>query len=808
MTALQALPVNALVDDLLAQLPGARVVIEAPPGAGKSTALPLALLASDALQQQRIIMLQPRRIAAVSIARFLAEQLMQPVGNTVGYHIRGDACFTAETKLLIVTEGMFTQYLQRDPELQGVGLVIFDEFHERALASDLGLAMLQESLSLRDDLSLLVMSATLPAQVIADWLGDASVLSSAGRQFPITTHYRPAKAGAPWLQQVAPVIKEAMGVAQQGILVFLPGQREIQYVARQLGDISGWEVSEMHRQVPLSEQQRILSGQTRQGEKRIVLATNIAETSLTIPNIDVVVDSGRERQAIFYPQHGVTRLVTRKISRASATQRAGRSGRLGPGECFRLWASADDHGMREYQVPELETADLSGLLLECKRWGSEPEQLRFLTPPAPAHLQAAEQLLQSLQATTEQGRLTNTGQQLAEYATAPRLARILTAAQTMDEHSRSTAAWLVAQLEYQPQAQTFPLAVQALPKPVKRRYQHWCKQLKVSTNTTPNAHMADLLLWGFADRLALRRGDSDRYLLAYGGGAVMHREDSRPRPTWQLVLDVTLSEAQTDAIIGPAIGLTESDLDHAAVNISEHEDVRWVGPQQRLQAVISRQIGAIELAVQIKKGALDSEARSEAFARYVQEHGLRMFSWRGKAEQWLARAQLFAQYAAEWPGFDEATLLQELSHWATPYWQSIETIQQLKSWQPLAALQARLSYEQLQQLNEHCPERFSTPSGRSHSIDYSQSPPVLAVKLQELFGEPVSPTVCFGRVTITLDLLSPAGRLLQRTSDLASFWANAYTHVKKEMKGRYPKHPWPDDPQAAQATHKTKRHLQ
>jgi ATP-dependent helicase HrpB len=805
----EQLPISALIPAVLQQLPQSRLVLEAPPGAGKSTALPLALLGAQAWQGQRILLLQPRRIAALSIARYLAAQLGEPVGQQVGYHVRGDQQLSASTRLVVLTEGMFTQYLQRDPELAGVGLVIFDEFHERNLASDLGLAMLLESLQLRPDLSLLVMSATLPASAIAAWLGDATVLTTAGRSYPVSIEYRPPAAHSPWLSQMPAVIHEGLRLAKQGVLVFLPGQAEIEQLSALLGELSGVTLLPLYSQLPLAQQQLVLEP-PRADEKRLILATNIAETSLTIPAIDVVIDSGRERLAQFYPQHGISRLITRRISKASATQRAGRAGRLQAGHCLRLWASAEQAGLRDYQAAELETADLSDFLLECRRWGSEPQALRFYSPPNQAHLAAAHDLLQVLAICHAQGNLTSLGQQLAEFAGDVRLARIALWAKQQNPVVRAGMALLLAQLEQNNiDANRFPLPPQQLSGLLKQRWQYWLRALQAQASEVDlqQLPMVDLL-WGFADRIAQRRGSSSRYLLSYGGGARFHDLHTQAHSEWLLVLSLSLQEHQPDAIIRLAIPLSEADLKHPAIARIEEQQIELVGPQQRLQVVERERIGAIVIRQQPSQKPLSTVLRVQAWINLSRQQGIELWQWSAAAQQWLARVRLMARlHAAQWPDFSATVLLQQLEHWATPYWQTIATAEQLRQWSPLAALQARLSYAQQQQLDSECPSHWQAPSGRTHSIDYSQAQPLVAVKLQEVFGEPVSPTIVQGQVTLTIDLLSPAGRLLQRTSDLASFWRNAYQQVKKEMRGRYPKHPWPDDPLQARASHLTKRHL-
>lgn len=812
MTTPQALPVTALIHDVLRLLPSAPVVLEAPPGAGKSTALPMALLQSSQFTERQIYLLQPRRIAALSIARFLAEQLGEAVGETVGYHIRGDAKYSSHTRLLILTEGMFTQYIQRDPELANVGLVIFDEFHERNLATDLGLAMALESASMRSDLGLLVMSATLPAAEIAAWLGTAHVLTTTGRQHPITVHYRPCKANQSWLSAVPAVIREAMNVAKLGVLVFVPGRREIDDLCDQFAHNPEWDVIPLHRHVPQTIQQQALLATPKR--RRLVIATNIAETSMTIAGIDVVVDSGRERQALFYPQHGVTKLVTRRISLASAVQRAGRAGRLQPGHCFKLWSKADEHGLRQYHAAEIETADLTGFLLECLRWGATPTQLQFFTPPNRGHLEYAEQLLKQLGCYSASGGLSALGQRIAALGTEPRLGAILIHAQQQSARHTATAAWLVAQLEYQVPARQFPLTLKQMPEPMLRRYRHWCRILKVEATCTPQEEfIAEVLLWGFADRIAQRRGNTERYLLSNGAGAMLHETDLRTREPWLLVVEMTRTEHISDGIIQIAWPLCARDLNHPAVPRQQQTLVRWHGPHQRLRTVVADCIGAIVVQERQQHEGITAEDRRQALTQYLQEqlqqHGWQALKLPPQTQQWLARMTLFEEMLADdaWPSFALSTLIEQLAEWAAPYWSHIDSLAQLQSWDPLSALTARLTFQQLQQFEQQCPSRYRVPSGRELMIDYLQQPPIVAAKLQELFGTPVSPTVCAGKVNLTLDLLSPAGRLLQRTADLASFWKTAYPSVKKEMKGRYPKHPWPDNPEQAEPTTKVKRQL-
>ncbi|RUO52414.1 ATP-dependent helicase HrpB [Pseudidiomarina homiensis] len=823
---LNDLPITALLPEVIAQLPGQKLVLQAPPGAGKSTALPLALLRAESWQGQRIVLLQPRRLAAISIAHYLAQQLGEAVGEQVGYHVRGEQRSSSSTRLLIVTEGTFTQYLQQDPELTGIGAVLFDEFHERNLFSDLSLAMLLEALPLRPDLGLLIMSATLPAEQIAQWLGDAKVLVSEGRQHPITMHYRAVPPRSEWLPHTATVVREAVQLAEHGVLVFLPGWREITHLAKTLDLGANIHVQPLHRQLTLAEQQAALQA-LPSGQKKVVLATNIAETSVTIPGIDVVVDSGRERRATFYPRHGLTRLATERISKAAATQRAGRAGRLGPGHCFRIWAEGDTQGLRDFDAPAVETEDLAGLVLEAKRWGSEVKDLKFLSSPNSVHLEVGEHLLKQLGVLDERGHLTKVGQQVAALGNEPRIARIAVAAQDLDEYARSKAALLLAQLEYPAAQQHLPLTAQQLGKQARQRWQWWQRKLggREQVNDISVEEVATLALWGYPDRVALgrsasrsasrnanHRSSSDSYLVAYGGGAQFHGQDTRNGDALILILSMRLSERSADAIIDDFVALDRSQLDHPALDLHWQTELAWQGPQQRLQAVERQRLGAIVLAERPAQQQPSAAARVQLLVELVQrQHDLlENLLTADEVQQFLARVNLARQHLGAgqaWPDFHVEALRQELESWAAPYWQSLQSLAELQRWSPLAALQARLDYAQQQQLARLCPTHWQAPSGLRHRIDYQSELPTVALKLQEVFGEPVSPTICQNQVTLVLELLSPARRPLQRTADLASFWQNAYQQVKKEMKGRYPKHPWPDDPLQAQATQKTKRML-
>lgn len=831
----EALPVAAILPALTKAFQDTRkVVLQAPPGAGKSTQLPLYLLTDPQFAGQRILLLQPRRVAAVNIAHFLAEHLQSPLGEQVGYHIRGEQKFNAKTRLLILTEGMFTRYLQADPELAGVGLVIFDEFHERNLQSDLGLAMLLDTLQLRSDLKVLVMSATLPAAALAQWLTASSttaetptaVLRSEGRQYEVELEYRPIELSAPWSERVqawARATEAAVARATRGVLVFLPGQAEIRAVAERLNLPNNVPVLPLHGQLPLAAQR--LAVAPASDDMRVVLATNVAETSLTLANIDVVVDSGEVRRAEFLPQHGLSQLTSQRVSRAEATQRAGRAGRLGPGLCIRVWPASSWQSRAEYAPADIEVQDLTSLLLEAKLWGSEPTAMAFFSAPNRAHLSQAEVQLQALGALADTGSLTATGKAMAQYGVEPRLARIALQAAEQSLPTRALAAYLLAWLEQPPQQneQDLLLGLSRYP-PAALRWRYWQRRLQVAaTQQAPNwaqidaEQVAALLLWGYPDRLGVKRGDDGNagvlplYKMAYGGGAKAGGHQRAPRTWPRLVLAPVLSarEEQVDAIWRWWLPLTEQALAHPAVAITTQTSAIWQGPQQRLVKVKQQWLGKALWDEQPLAGEVTALELGEALLAVAPTQALPAWLQQPEVAAWLARVRWYQQVLqpADWPNFSAAELAAELREWALPYWQDLRSIKQLQQWSALAALQARLGFNRNQQLQQACPTHWLAPSGRSVSIEYRADAVVAAIKLQEVFGTPVSPRVLAQQVPLTLELLSPAGRLLQRTQDLASFWQNGYAAVKKEMRGRYPKHPWPDDPLRAVATHKTKRHL-
>ena len=826
------LPIDAIKQPLLERCPGARVVIEAPPGAGKSTALPLHLLASPTLHSEQaglIVLLQPRRVAALSIAHFLAEQLNEPVGKSVGYSIRGDSKRSSATRLMVITEGVFTRWLQQDPELNDVTTVIFDEFHERNIQSDLSLALVLDLLPLRPDINLLIMSATLPGEALTKWLTETTeqrfeLLSVHVKRFELDIHYRPPSRLDRWLDECIPVVQEAFEQARKGVLVFLPGMREIKYVEQRLHEIQiGGDVAILHGSLTADTQQRVIRAGAA---KRIILATNIAETSLTIDGIDAVVDTGRQRQSVYQPQYRESLLTTAMIAKSSSEQRAGRAARQQPGRAYRLWSQDTQQRLAAFNPPDVATQELTDLVAQVKAWGSEVEQLNWFTAPNATLVDAACQSLTDLNVMRE-GRLTADGQQIVNFGTDIRLACIaLHARQHSDEALlRALAQWLATyeQPDRHCTAADSILSAQqhaqhlSLSSLWGKRFAYWCQVFAIATSgTTHFDGVEEAVLFGFADRVAVQ--DSDDEALLVSGARIYDVQNTvghRQRESYFIVTQLRLSEQQRHNRLLGYLPITKQRLlNHPAMNAVERTTYSWSKDGERLLKTVERVSGAVVFDAHQTPTELSSEALAEALIQWVQHHGLATFNWSGAAEGLLARLQFLHRVRPELFNVApyDSDLLAHLSDWAVPYWLDIKSVKQLRQWQPQQALLNTLSYEGQLIFDTWCPTHWHAPSGRRVLIDYPVGTdttrlPTVAIKLQEAFGEVASPSVLNGHVAIALDLLSPAGRLLQRTHDLASFWRSGYQDVKKEMRGRYPKHPWPDDPTQAIATVKTKRQL-
>ncbi|KAA6099143.1 MULTISPECIES: ATP-dependent helicase HrpB [unclassified Pantoea] len=807
------LPVSEVLPALLAALAQSpQVLLAAPTGAGKSTWLPLQLLQQAQLPGQ-IIMLEPRRLAARNVAQRLAEQLGEQPGETVGYWLRGENCSSAATRLLVVTEGILTRMLQRDPLLEGVSLVILDEFHERSLQADLALALLLDvQQGLRDDLKILLMSATLDNQQLRTLLPDAPFIASQGRSFPVMRRYASLNPQQRFEEAVAREVAQLLRDEPGSLLLFLPGVAEIERVKRELASRVSDEVdlSPLYGALSLEAQRRAILP-AAPGRRKVVLATNIAETSLTIEGIRLVVDSALERAAQFDVRSGVTRLLTQRISQASMTQRAGRAGRLAPGICLHLLPQEQALRAAAQSEPEILTSDLASLQLDLLQWGcQDAAQLQWLDSPPARSLQAARQQLQRLGALDSEGRLSARGRKMAQLGSDPRLTAMLCAAGD-DVHAIASAALLVAILEDPPRSGSVDLR-DALNQPQPqwlRRARHWQQRLNAREGRVDADRFPALLAAGFADRLAQRRGHSARYQLANGIGAMLDEHDGLSRYEWLIAPSLLQGASSADARMLLALPVEMDALRQQCPQLVEQRtDVDWDEDKGTLRAWKREAIGALILRAQ-PQARPEPEILHPAMLRWIREKGLAVLGWTPEAEQLRVRLQCAAQWLPEeaWPTLDDDTLLASLEHWLLPEMGAVRDLKGLQSVNLVSALLHLLTWSQRQRLDTVLPTHYTVPTGSRLPIRYdAEKPPALAVRMQEMFGEAQNPAVADGRVPLVLELLSPAHRPLQITRDLAAFWRGAYPEVQKEMKGRYPKHPWPDDPASALPTRRTKKY--
>ena len=822
------------MDDIRAALAlRSTLLLEAAPGAGKTTVVPLALLDEPWLQGRRIVLLQPRRLAARSAASRMAELLGERVGETVGYRVRLDSQVGPNTRIEVITEGILLHLLRDDPALESLGLLIFDEFHERSVDADLGLALAlhgRSTFESPDAARILVMSATLGDASLEDYL-NAPRIRCEGRQHPVTiTHGQPGNPSEGIADRMVATLNQACREnPDSSVLAFLPGRGEIQCVAQRFSPPEGTSVHPLYGDLALDAQRRAIAPSPR-GSRKVVLATNVAETSLTIDGVDVVVDSGLERQARFDPGSGMSRLHTQRISRASATQRAGRAGRLRPGFCYRLWSQGQHQQLAPERVPEIDVADLSPLALQLFAWGIySPAELRWLTPPPAGAFAQAVDLLSALGAMDERAgerRLTAHGTAMAGLAVHPRLAHLLLMGKAMGAERRASmiAAALSEGLpRHAESADLRPwldlLCSDGLPSGSVRswvaRTRDIAAQLrrqlpdnKVLTLDRPaDAQLTGyLLVCAYPDRIARRR-HSGGFQLSNGRSARFADASSLDREKWLAIAGVSgTSGGRSDTIriaapLDPQ--LFSAQLDHLA---QAQTHVGWDAGSGLFVAERQQRVGALLLGSE-KLAHVSDAQRVDGLLSLLAETQLDSLPWSAEAKDFCARAALMASLVEDWPAFDRSALCAGAANWLALYLAPVRKLSDLKKIDLRAALRARLTYAQQQQLDSWLPERIGVPSGSQVRIDYSVDPPVLPVKLQEMFGQRETPSLAEGRVPLVVHLLSPAGRPLQVTQDLASFWRNGYDAVKKEMRGRYPKHPWPDDPLHATATPFTKRRL-
>ncbi|WP_353471493.1 ATP-dependent helicase HrpB [Salipiger sp. H15] len=807
------LPIDAALPELLSALRArGRAVLQAPPGAGKTTRVPLAMLEAG-LTPGRIVMLEPRRLAARAAATRMAETLGEAPGETVGYRIRGESKTSKATRIEVVTEGILTRMIQSDPELAGVGAVIFDEFHERSLNADLGLALcLEIAGALRDDLILLAMSATLDAGPVGE-LMQAPVVTSEGRSFPVEPRWleRSVPKTQRFEQAMADLIAQAAAETEGGILAFLPGEGEIRCAESLLKTRLPKDVTirPLFGAMDFAAQRAAIRPEG-QGRK-LVLATSIAETSLTIEDIRVVVDGGRARRARFDPGSGMSRLVTEKVTRAEATQRAGRGGRVAPGIAYKLWTRGEEGALQAFPPAEIETADLAGLALELALWGATPEDLPFLTPPHPGAFAEAQALLAMLGALGGDGRITAHGRRLARLPLHPRLAHMLSLA---GPEAAPLAALLAERdpLRGAPSDLGFRLeAIRDLrrftetrPYEVTRaaleRIKLEAKRLARAAGEGQGERLspAAQAALAYPDRIGLRRkGDAPRYQLSGGKGAVMDEGD--PLAQTRLIVVTDTDGNPREARIRQAIPIAESELRALfAEQIGWHELCEWSKRDRRVIARQQERFGVLALDDRQWKDA-PAEAISRAMLDGVRELGI---SLSDAARRFCARVEIGRAAGLDLPDMGPEALMAGIDDWLLPFLGGVKSAEDWKRFDLLPALRARLDWGQAQALDASVPGRFTTPLGREIPIDYSGQHPEITLRIQEMFGQRTHPMV--GRVPLRVTLLSPAQRPVQTTMDLPGFWAGSYADVRKDMKAQYPRHPWPEDPREADPTLRAK----
>jgi len=818
-----SLPVDEIFAPLCCALEqNQRVILQAPPGAGKSTRLPLLLLESGHYSStKQIIILEPRRVAARQIAHFLASNLGEKVGQRIGLSMRGQNLTSDKTIVRIVTDGVMVRQLQSDPELENIGLVIFDEFHERALQTDLALALSLEVQELNEDIRILIMSATLDLSRLSEQL-DAPVVESEGRQYPVDIQYCNASL-VPNIDEIGSAVLLAVQEQRTSILVFLSGVGEIKRLQTWLESklIDDLDIFPLYGGLSIDEQVSAIQP-AEQGRRKIVLATNIAQTSLTIEGIDVVVDAGIERAVVFDDKIKSEQLQTQPISIASAIQRAGRAGRLRPGICYRLGSKEVFERRRAHDIAEIERVDLSQLLLELSIWGSKFEDLFWLSQPESSLLRQAEQNLQQLgywQSTSTGYKNTPLVSHFQTFSLGLRYSKMLAfAKESGNKEILSTAVVLASLLE---QSKAFVKAnlVEAIEYLSAKEWQSLQSDIKrlagrlpldKVTRTSLNVdYLGLLLLWAYPDRIAKKTGK--RWKMANGRSVEFHSNQVEPKADFIIVAAINASEYghYVQAFAEVEYSLIVEQVDYL---IEQKESTVWSEQKQSPQKREQTTIGQLIIEEKPLPLELSEQDWQHVWSSAVLQKGLTVFGQDDSITSLLNKIELVNQYlpASAYPKWNNELLLDDLSqqeNWLSPYLGQIRKLSELKKLNVTNILLSGLDWELQQQLSKLCPDTYKTPAGNERKINYLGHQPKLSVKLQEMFGEPESPAICQGKVPLMLELLSPAQRPLQVTQDLANFWQNAYVEVKKEMKGRYPKHPWPDDPVSFIATTKTKRQL-
>ncbi len=812
------LPIDAVLGDLSRTLEAHNAaVLVAPPGAGKTTRVPLALLDAPWARNKKIIVLEPRRIAARASADRMAKSLGERAGETVGYRVRFGSKISRTTRIEVVTEGIFTRQILDDPELSGVAAILFDEFHERSLDADMGLALARDAQTgLREDLRILVMSATLDGARVAKLLGDAPVVESEGRAFPVETRYLGRKADAPIERQMADAIASALRADSGSVLAFLPGAAEIRrtqnFVSERVQDAS-IEIVPLFGALDAAVQDRAIAPAPK-GTRKVVLATSIAETSLTIEGVRIVVDSGLARVPRYEPDIGLTRLETVRASRAAVDQRRGRAGRTEPGVCYRLWDEPQTASLAPYTQPEILSADLSSLVLDLAQWGvSDPAALSFLDPPPQPAWKEAKSLLEELNALDADGRITAEGKSLRALALPPRLARMI-----VDSHRAGqgeAAAEIAAiiterglggdsvDLEHrrdQFRRDRSPRATSA--RDLARR---WASQVAAFEKAGPQEDLSTglMLAFAFPDRVARNRGNGS-FVLANGRGAAVEQTSSLARAPYIAIGEMTGTAASGRILL--AAQITQDEIEqHFAEHIESADEISFDRGAMALRARRKRVLHAITLS-EATLAVSPSEETARIFADGLIAAGLDRLPWSKAAKQWRDRVTFLRKAEGDsWPDLSDEGLIARRDDWLVPALYDKIALKDISPGDLSDALMALLPWEMRARLDREAPTHFEAPTGSVLAIDYeAEQGPTIAVRLQELFGLNTHPAIAAGKVPLVLELLSPAQRPVQVTRDLPGFWRGSYAAVRSDLRGRYPRHPWPDDPAHALPTRRAK----
>lgn len=833
-----ALPIQAVLPDVAATLAQtSNLVVQAPPGSGKTTVLPLALLDEVWARQGRLVVLEPRRLAARLAARRMADLLGEAVGETVGYRVRLDSKVGPKTRIELNTDGVFLRRLQRDPELKGVAAVLFDECHERGLESDVSLALcLEAQAALRPDLRLIAMSATLDAAPFAKLMNDCPIVTGEGQSYPVETRWRPPAPQLRLDQAVSDAVREALAETDGDMLVFLPGVAEIRRVEARLKDMRLPEtvgILPLYGELP-GDQQDLALRPSPSGRRKVVLSTAIAESSLTIEGVRVVIDSGYMRQPRFSPSTGMARLETLRVSQASADQRHGRAGRLGPGICYRLWAEAAHGGLPKFTAPEISVTDLTPLALDLAAWGvRDAKTLPWLDAPPDAAMDHARALLGQLGAIDADGAISEHGRAMAALPLHPRLAHMVIRGHELGigglacalaallgerDIARGGAGmprdadlrWRLEVILGEHERDAAPHGLRIEPnavRQIRRLAADWRRQIGAAPHRGSVEQAGLLVALAYPDRVAKRRGAAGSFLLSNGRGARLDPLDALSSETYLAVAEV--DGAQADARIFLAAPISETEIEaQLGSAIETREAVEW---DERSQAVLARRqqrLGALVLRERPLRDPAP-EIVQRALLAAIRRAGLdAVLPWTPALRQWQARVALLRRHlpaAADWPDMSDPALTERLEDWLAPYLTGITKLSQLTGIDLHAALTHQLDYAQQKLLEAEAPTHIRVPSGSNIPIDYNEGDtPVLAVRLQEMFGCAETPTIAAGRVRLVLHLLSPARRPLQVTSDLAGFWQSSYRAVRAEMRGQYPRHDWPEDPLQAAPTSRAK----